>query len=136
MKLAKLTIKPTFCASALEKLTITLIKRKDKYQAKTIKQTGGFNETNGIIKIREVWRKEIPSDEAVTQLNKLRSAKIPAFPISPRVCDGSYIELTIYGKNSDLTLSWWTIAPDGAEELADFADWLRKQELPDLEEVN
>ena len=58
-------------------------------------------------------------------METLRNATLPAFPISPLVCDGEYVELRVCGTYANLTLGWWTIAPDGAEAYADFAAWLR-----------
>ena len=58
------------------------------------------------------------------QIALLKQASIPAFPVSPMVCDGQYIELTIYGESSTLTLGWWTIAPEGAEVVDAFISWL------------
>ncbi len=114
IELAKLSITPSMGVAG-RKCTIVLLQRSNTYQIKTIRQTG---------KNRETWRKEIPSADVMAQLEKLRFAKIPAFPVSPQVCDGSYLELTIHGELSTVILGWWTIAPDGADEVADFADWL------------
>jgi len=113
--LARVRIRPSWGTFPLTNRSIALVQHVETYQIKTIKQPG---------KNRTVWQKEIPSIEVIKRLDKLRSAKIPAFPISPSVCDGSYIELTIYGELSTVMLGWWTIAPDGADEVADFADWL------------
>jgi hypothetical protein len=63
--------------------------------------------------------------EAQEQLVRLRRLTVPAYPVSPLVTDGEHLELTVEGQSSSLTLNWWTIAPDGAEGLAEFANWLR-----------
>jgi len=67
---------------------------------------------------------DVASDEVERRLAALRRATVPAFPVSPEVCDGSHYELTIAGVHSELRLSWWTIAPDGTEDLAQFANWM------------
>jgi hypothetical protein len=58
------------------------------------------------------------------QLAALKLTTVPAVPVSPMVFDGAYIELTIEGEHSTLTIGWWTTPPDGAEGVAEFADWL------------
>lgn len=63
------------------------------------------------------------------QWDALKKCTVPAFPVSPMVCDGEYVELTIKGEQSTLTLGWWTIAPEGAQPVATFADWLREEGL-------
>lgn len=40
----------------------------------------------------------------------------------------------IEGEYSALTLGWWTIAPEGAEGVSEFADWLRETALGSEEE--
>ena len=67
----------------------------------------------------------VAAAEALKQLAQLQRLTVPAFPVSPLVTDGEHLELTVEGQSSSLTLSWWTIAPDGAEGLAEFANWLR-----------
>jgi len=73
---------------------------------------------------------KVNREAANREVLKLKQAKIPAFPKSPLVCDGEYVELCIHGEYADLTLGWWTVAPDGAESLADFADWMRSIGFP------
>lgn len=63
--------------------------------------------------------------EAQEQFARLKRLTIPAYPVSPLVSDGEHLEVTVEGQSSSLTLSWWTIAPDGAEGMAAFANWLR-----------
>lgn len=80
-------------------------------------------------------RQQIPLDSAEVeqQLALLKRATIPAFPFSPMVCDGAYIELTIYGELSTVTLGWWTIVPEGAEAVKAFTNWLAEK-VPPTEE--
>lgn len=81
---------------------------------------------------RKQSRRRVAVDGALVQarLARLKQSTVPAFPVSPMVSDGSYVELMIKGELSTLTLGWWTIAPDGAEAAADFADWLEEIGLP------
>lgn len=72
---------------------------------------------------------EISEAEVQDRLTALKQATVPALPISPQVCDGEYVELTVEGECSTLTLGWWTLPPQGAERLAEFADWLRDEGL-------
>lgn len=67
----------------------------------------------------------VAAAEAQEQLASLRRLTVPAYPVSQRVTDGERLELTVEGQSSSLTLNWWTIAPDGAEGLVEFANWLR-----------
>jgi hypothetical protein len=68
---------------------------------------------------------QMESQAVAPWLESLRNATVPAMPISPPVCDGAYIELQIEGEGSTLTLGWWTLAPEGAEVLGEFAGWMR-----------
>jgi len=96
--------------------TIRLIQSGGIYRIATTQQTG---------RERRTWRIDLPANEATEQLELLRKASLPAFPVSPHVCDGDWIELTIHGELCDLTLNWCGNAPEGADALAGFADWLR-----------
>ena len=77
---------------------------------------------------RKQSRRRVDVSEALAQerLAALKQLTVPAFPVSPMVCDGEYVELQVEGEYSTLTIGWWTIAPEGAEGVAEFADWLRE----------
>ncbi len=66
----------------------------------------------------------LDTEQVQAQLDALKVATVPAFPVSELVMDGRYVELTVRGDSSTLTLGWWSIAPKGAEALDAFADWL------------
>lgn len=83
---------------------------------------------------RRQWRVALDAGEVETRLGALKQATVPAFPVSPLICDGEYVELMVAGEYSSLTLGWWTAPPWGAEELAEFADWLREAGLGHEEE--
>ncbi len=68
------------------------------------------------------------------RLAALKKLTVPAFPVSPMVCDGEYVEMQVEGEHSTLTIGWWTIPPEGAEGVAEFADWLREVGLGREEE--
>ena len=63
--------------------------------------------------------------EVEQQFELLRNATICAYPSSPLVCDGEYVEVRIDGDFADLILGWWTIPPEGADAIADFSEWMR-----------
>ncbi len=86
-------------------------------------------ERNGLTKKQSRWLIEVGTTEVQEQLASLQKATVPAFPVSPLVCDGEYVELMVEGAFSTLTLGWWTIAPQGAEQFSEFADWLREAGL-------
>ncbi|WP_345065737.1 hypothetical protein [Acidovorax lacteus] len=69
-------------------------------------------------------RVAVDAQEVERHLAQLRRCRVPAWPESPPVCDGAYVELTVHGAGSTLTLGWWTLAPEGAEGFARFARWL------------
>lgn len=75
-------------------------------------------------------RVEVDALEAEQRLAQLRKCRVPAWPESPQVCDGAYVELTVHGVGSTLTLGWWTLAPEGAEGFARFAQWLEDFSSP------
>ena len=58
-----------------------------------------------------------------SQIAKLRDARIPAYPLTPKICFGSYIEVTIHGEHVELSTEWWTAAPAGYDALDNFEDW-------------
>lgn len=84
-----------------------------------------FVERDGVSKRHTRRYVTLAAAEAQEQLARLQRLTIPAYPVSPVVSDGEHLEVTVEGHSSSLTLSWWTIAPDGAEGLAEFAHWLR-----------
>ena len=86
-------------------------------------------ERNGLTRKQSRRRIEFGTTEVQEQLSSLQKATVPAFPVSPMVCDGEYVELMVEGEFSTLTLGWWTIAPQGAEKFSNFADWLRETGL-------
>ncbi len=102
--------------------SVALVQRGQQYRVETTRQLG---------RTRKTWRIDISPNEVAEKLQGLKMATLPAFPISPLVLDGEYVELTIHGEYSDLRLGWWTQPPFGADVLADFANWLRKLGLPD-----
>jgi len=102
-----------------------LVQRGQQFRVETNVQRG---------RTRKSWRIDVSPGEVEEQLQLLKKATVPAFPIGRPVCDGAYVELTIEGESSALTLGWWTMAPEEAEVLSDFADWLRKLGLPGEED--
>lgn len=96
----------------------------------TLEQSEGIycvliNEWNGLTKEGFQHRFYLHTVEVEERLADLKQVTVPAFPVSPLVCDGEYLELQIYGEHSHLTIGWWSIAPKGADGAADFAYWLR-----------
>ena len=116
--LARLRIKPAF-GFIHEGYTVSLEQNRSDYYLAVVECDGQTNKKSR----RRVALSEIEVQE---QLASLKQATVPAFPVSPEVCDGSYIELTVKGEFSTLTLGWWTIAPQGAERFSEFADWMRE----------
>lgn len=86
---------------------------------------------NGLTQKRSRHRVDVDTLEVEQQLAELVQMTVPAFPVSPMVCDGEYVELQIEGGYSHLRIGWWSIAPKGAESVADFAYWLRDLGLGD-----
>lgn len=68
----------------------------------------------------------VSAQEVDHQFDLLRQATVCAYPVSPLVCDGEYVKVTIHGLYADLILGWWTAAPEGADAVWDFADWMRE----------
>ena len=117
IELARLKITPVWGILPLPAYKLTLVQQGTDFRVEACEQTG---------RLRKLWRVSVPPDEVTQHLNALRKATLPAFPVSPLVCDGEHVELTIRGEGSDLTLGWCTASPFGADALAGFADWLRK----------
>lgn len=98
--------------------TFTLERREDSFRLVIVERNGFTRQQTG---------RRVPISTAIAEehLGMLRQLTVPAYPISPAVCDGERLELTVEGESSKLTVSWWTLAPKGAEGLAEFAHWLR-----------
>ena len=110
-ELACLRITPSWGLTPLPTYKLNLVQQGDNCWIETVEQLG---------RKRKQKRTSVAPEVVAQQLERLRNATIPAFPISPLVCDGEYEELTIHGEYSTLTLGWWTMSPFGAEALADF----------------
>ena len=98
--------------------TYTLKRQQDTFRILVV-------ERDGISKRQTRRYVPVVALEAQEQLARLQRLTVPAFPVSPLVSDGEHLELTVEGQSSSMTLAWWTIAPDGAEGMAAFANWLR-----------
>lgn len=105
-ELACLRITPSYGLPPLPTNKLSLVQQAESYWIETIEQLG---------RKRKQKRTRVASEAVAQQLELLRNTNIPAFPVSPLVCDGSYLELTIHGECSNLTLGWLTIAPAGAD---------------------
>lgn len=86
-------------------------------------------ERNRLTRKQSRHRVDVSAALVQERLAALKQLTVPAFPVSPMVCDGEYVELQVEGEYSTLTIGWWTIAPEGAEGVAEFADWLREAGL-------
>lgn len=117
--IARLRITPSMGCGPRE-LTISLVQLKGSFRLDVQNSIEYSNR-------KKRWRVALASTDVQQQITKLKQVSVPAFPVSPSVEDGEYIELTIHGEMSTLTLGWWTLPPEGAEEVAAFADWLREQ---------
>lgn len=114
--LAKLVIKPCWGIYPLENLALRLVKKGNAFRVEGVIQAGRKRSCRVV---------KLSTPEVLDQLDKIKNATLPAFPISSMVMDGEYIELTIYGIRSDLTLSWRADGPKDADVLIDFASWLK-----------
>ncbi len=115
IELAKVCINPSWGYEPLPNETFRLLQVGESHIVERVQQIG---------RSRKTQRLPVPMVEVQSQLEALRSAHVPAFPCSPLSCDGSYVEVVIYGEGSTLSMGWWVTAPMGAEVLADFADWI------------
>lgn len=76
----------------------------------------------------------VSAQDVDRQFGLLRNATVRAYPVSPLVCDGEYVEVTIHGEQAALTLGWWSEAPEGADQIFDFSDWMRQLIDPDVDD--
>ena len=95
--------------------TSTLIQTQDLYYIEQDEQRGRSHKCS---------RTEVPALEVNRQFDRLRAATVPAYPVSPMVCDGGYMELLISADRANLAFGWWSGVPAGAEVVTDFAQWL------------
>ena len=120
IQLARLRITPSWGVHPLPVTTLRLVQSGGEYYIEVCVQTGRSRKSSRVV---------VSSLEVKNWLERLRKATVPAFPVSPMVCDGEYVELQVEGEYSTLTIGWWTIAPEGAEGVAEFADWLHEAGL-------
>ena len=124
--LARLRIEP--CGiTVTSRFTITLVFVKNSYWLEVV-------EHDPFEKKRKRQRLPVNKSEVDSQFEFLKRSTLPAFPISPLVCDGTYYELMVEGFCSTLTLGWWTAVPEGAEAFSNFADWLEDSAQLNCEE--
>lgn len=119
--LARLRIMPSWGCAPLPTASLRLVQEGGECRIETTVQTG---------RRRKYWRVVVSPSDVDEQLALLRDSRIPAYPVSPMVCDGEYVELAIPGEFANLTVGWWTEPPQGAETLAAFSEWLRRLGLP------
>lgn len=113
--LAKLTITPTMGPSG------------DRTRVRLVRSSAGFRVDSTVYEGPEkrASRTGITAAAAEAQLTRLGNARIPAIPLSDRVLDGELVELLIVGPCADLSLSYWTVAPAGYDDVEAFVEWLR-----------
>ncbi len=119
--IARLRSTACFGAFPLPVQTFELSKAGSGYRITTTDAQGQLNKH---------WHTDVPAAEVEHQLELLRSATVPAYPVSDQVCDGEYIELLIHGECASSIFAWYTAVPHGAEALGAFADWMRKLGWP------
>lgn len=127
IELARLKITPCGMCQPVTVQTLKLFQQGKKCFIETTERSN---------QSRKCWQVNVPFSDVTQRLENLRKVTIPAFPVSPLVCDGEYVELTIHGEFSKLTLGWWTISPEGTEELSNFADWLQDLVFPDGDDID
>jgi len=71
-------------------------------------------------------RTTVPIDGKVAEewMQSLRAITISLMPEVPGSCDGSLYSFKFHGNLVELELSWYNIAPAGAEQLNDLTEWL------------
>lgn len=116
-------------AQTLVTLTITpaMGPYGDRTRVRLVRSSAGFHAVSAVYSAtdKRVSRADIPESVAEAWLARLRKARVPAIPVSDVVLDGEFVELSIAGTCADLKLSYWTVAPAGCEDIAEFVDWLR-----------
>jgi len=116
--IARLRSTACFVAAPLPEQTFELSKRPSGYRIAITDSHGQLNKR---------WHIDVPAAEVEHQLELLRHATVPAYPVSDQVCDGEYVELWIQGECAQSNFGWYTAVPHGAEALGAFADWMRKR---------
>ncbi|HSD37966.1 MAG TPA: hypothetical protein VLC92_10705 [Rhodocyclaceae bacterium] len=122
-ELARLRITPSMSWGGAVTSTVSLEQTGSDFYVVSVEETQLTEE-------QRLRRVAVSEAEVKERLAVLKRSTVPAFPVSPTVCDGSYVELTVEGESSTLALGWWTDAPEGAECLSEFADWLIETGLP------
>lgn len=116
-------------AQTLATLTITpaMGPSGDRTQVRLARSSAGFRVDATIYRgsEKQVSRANISDSVAEARLARLKDARVPAIPISDVVLDGEFVEILIVGTCADLKLSYWTAAPAGCDDIAEFVDWLR-----------
>ena len=66
----------------------------------------------------------IEHDTAEQWLRELKEIRVPLMPSPSSTCDGSYYKFIFRNNGTSIELCWHNIAPDGAERLDAFKDFL------------
>lgn len=70
------------------------------------------------------WQQPVPTNEAEHWLDLISRLSIPLRLSGEPDDEGGQCVVTIHGQNSQFSIGWWDIAPQGCELLQDLADWV------------
>lgn len=77
-----------------------------------------FTKTNETLNRISV-KKKIDISEVEVILKKLSKINVPAFPQHDMGCDGGFTEIEVGGYSGKSHFRWWSVPPEGWEELHD-----------------
>ena len=119
--LAQLRTKSLWGVMPLPVHTLKLTKAGDGYRLTTTESRG---------KSSKRWHIDIAAAEVESQLESLRHATMPAYPVCHPICDGGYTELLIQGEGFQYQYSWLSAMPENFDVLQGFIAWMTKLGLP------
>lgn len=76
------------------------------------------------------WKTVVRERDVKHFLAELHGLHVPVVCEAPTVADGAHIECKVFGRNSDLTVRWWSTPPRGCEALGRIADWMLSASVP------
>jgi len=111
-RVIRLTVESTWVRpDELSKYQIDILKYSDgRYLAKF----KTWDDTGEVV----TFKNELPTRTVTDMLDLLPGIQLPAFPRHEMGCDGGFTEIEVGGDCGKSHFRWWSVPPDGWEELA------------------
>ena len=114
-RIIRLTVESSWVRpDELSKYQIDILKYSDgRYSARYKK----WDDNGKVV----TFKNELPTRTVTDMLELLPTIQLPAFPQHMMGCDGGFTEIEVGGDCGKSHFRWWSVPPDGWEELAQLA---------------